>query len=85
MTVLVYSTCLLFFLTHFEFIKTFINHSDIEEDAMSTFRVYLLIGMTLQVMASMYASRALSINARAAWIKVRNGVPVFPPICVLVI
>ena len=85
MTVLAYSTRLLFLLTHFEFIKTSINHSDIEEDAMSTFRVYLLIGMTLQVMASMYASRALSINARAAWIKVRNGVPVISPIGVLII
>jgi len=62
-------------MTHFELLKTSIHHSNIEEEAMSTFRVYLFIGMTLQVMASMFTSRALCINGRAAWIKVSNGVP----------
>jgi len=43
--------------------------TDPQMNALSTFYSYLLVGITLQVLASIFASRVLRINARDEWRK----------------
>jgi len=41
-----------------------------QESALFSFRSYFLLGISLQVFSSLFASRVLGVNARANWRKV---------------
>ena len=63
--------CTCIYINTYTCICVYLYISESQDHALSSFRSYLLLGISLQIFASLFASRVLGLNARANWRKVR--------------